>query len=120
MQDAGSAEQFRKVDLQYVKAAAQAAQQAGARQFSLCSAQGANANTWASDLAFAHGLLYKKTKGQVTFPLLCLMMHQLVRLIAVHDIAPGLWQHFHRTPSDVSCTTFWLTCTLHLEGLHCW
>lgn len=65
LQVAGSAEQFRKIDLHYVEQAAQAAQQAGVQQFSLCSAQGANANTWASDFTFAHALLYKKTKGQV-------------------------------------------------------
>lgn len=65
LQVAGSAEQFRKVDLHYVKQAAQAAKQADVQQFSLCSAQGANANTWASDWMFAHALLYKKTKGQV-------------------------------------------------------
>lgn len=65
LQVAGSAEQFCRVDLHYVEQAAQAAQQAGVCQFSLCSAQGANANTWASNLTIAHALLYKKTKGQV-------------------------------------------------------
>ena len=64
-QAAGSAEQFKKVDLHYVQLAAQAAKQANVHHFSLCSAKGANANVWASDLAPFHGLLYAKTKGQV-------------------------------------------------------
>ena len=53
--------------MHYVESAAQAAKQAGAQQFSLCSAQGADASTWAPSLSIGHGLLYKKTKGQVTF-----------------------------------------------------
>lgn len=64
-QDAGSAEQFRKVDLHYVKLTAQAAKQAGAQQFSLCTVKGANASVWANDLSPFHALLYMKTKGQV-------------------------------------------------------
>lgn len=61
---AGSAAQFRKVDLEYVKQAAQAAKQAGAQQFTLCSSKGANANIWANDFSLCHPLLYMKTKGQ--------------------------------------------------------
>jgi hypothetical protein len=37
----------------------------GARQFSLVSAQGANANYPANDFALFHALLYTKTKGLV-------------------------------------------------------
>lgn len=66
VQDAGSAEQFKKVDLHYVQLGAQAAKQAGAQQFSLCTVRGANANLWASDLSPLHFLLYAKTKGQVS------------------------------------------------------
>ena len=65
LQVAGTAANFRKVDLEYVKQAAQAAKQAGAQRFSLCSSKGANANVWASDLSLCHPLLYVKTKGQV-------------------------------------------------------
>lgn len=60
---AGSASAFKKVDYEYVAAAARAAKAAGVPSFSLVSAQGANASLWASDLAPFHGLLYAKTKG---------------------------------------------------------
>lgn len=66
VQDAGSAEQFKKVDLHHVQLGAQAAKQAGAQQFSLCTVRGANANLWASNLSPLHFLLYAKTKGQVS------------------------------------------------------
>lgn len=62
--DAGSAEQFRKVDLHYVQLAARAAKQAGVQHFSLCTSKGANVNMWASSLSPFHALLYIKTKGQ--------------------------------------------------------
>lgn len=62
--DAGSADQFKKVDLHYVQLAAQAAKHAGARHFSLCTARGANPNMWASDISLFHPLLYAKVKGQ--------------------------------------------------------
>jgi oxidoreductase len=61
---AGSADNFRKVDLHYVEAAAKAAKAAGVPHFSLLTAQGANPNVCASDLAPLHPLLYTKTKGQ--------------------------------------------------------
>jgi len=70
-QDAGSAEQFKKVDLHYVQLAAQAAKQAGVQHFSLCTVKGANANMWASSLSPFHALLYIKTKGQVKHTLGC-------------------------------------------------
>lgn len=60
---AGSAAAFKKVDFDYVAAAARAAKAANAPHFSLVSAQGANAGLWASDLSLFHGLLYSKTKG---------------------------------------------------------
>eukprot|EP00386_Alphamonas_edax_P008131 GDKI01026759.1.p1 GENE.GDKI01026759.1~~GDKI01026759.1.p1 ORF type:complete len:251 (-),score=66.13 GDKI01026759.1:189-911(-) len=60
---AGSAEQFKKVDFEYVKTAAELAKAGGARHFSLVSSKGANASVPASDLGLFHGLLYMKTKG---------------------------------------------------------
>ncbi|KAL4513506.1 hypothetical protein Ndes2526B_g07557 [Nannochloris sp. 'desiccata'] len=60
---AGSAEAFKKVDYEYVLAAGRAAKKAGVPHFGLVSAQGANANLWASDWKPFHGLLYAKTKG---------------------------------------------------------
>ena len=62
---AGSADAFRKVDLDYVAASARAASAGGVPHFSLVSAQGARAGVWASDLKLFHGLLYMKVKGQV-------------------------------------------------------
>ncbi|KAI8473336.1 MAG: hypothetical protein J3K34DRAFT_519005 [Monoraphidium minutum] len=61
--DAGSAEAFKRVDHEYVAAAAEASKKAGARYFGLVSAQGANPRLWASDLAPFHPLLYSRTKG---------------------------------------------------------
>lgn len=61
---AGSADAFRRVDYEYVAAAARAAAAARVPHFALVSAQGANARVWASDLAPFHGLLYAKTKGR--------------------------------------------------------
>lgn len=60
---AGSAEAFRAVDLHSVSATAAAAKAAGARHFSLISAQGANKNLWASDFVLFHALLYCRVKG---------------------------------------------------------
>lgn len=54
------------MDLEFVAAAAAVAKKAGARHFSLVSAQGANANMWASDLKPLHALLYTQTKGKVS------------------------------------------------------
>lgn len=65
-QDAGSAEQFKKVDHDYVEKSAELAKAAGARYYGLVSSGGANANLWASDLKPFHGLLYAKTKGRVS------------------------------------------------------
>lgn len=61
---AGTADAFRKVDLDYVAAAAKAAKASGVSQFSLVSAQGANAGLWSSDFKPFHGLLYSQTKGR--------------------------------------------------------
>jgi oxidoreductase len=65
LQVAGSADAFRKVDLDYVAASARAASAGGVPHFSLVTAQGARAGVWASDLKPFHGLLYMKVKGQV-------------------------------------------------------
>lgn len=65
-QVAGSADNFRKVDLHYVEAAAEASKAAGAKHFSLVTAQGANPNTMANDMKPFHALLYMKVKGQVS------------------------------------------------------
>jgi hypothetical protein len=65
-QDAGSAEVFRKVDHDYVAAAAAAAKAAGVPYFGLVSAQGANAGVPASDWRLLHPLLYTRTKGLVS------------------------------------------------------
>ncbi|WIA44601.1 hypothetical protein OEZ86_007319 [Tetradesmus obliquus] len=61
--DAGSAEGFRKVDHDYVAAAAAAAKAAGVPYFGLVSAQGANAGVPSSDWRLLHPLLYTRTKG---------------------------------------------------------
>jgi oxidoreductase len=66
LQDAGSAEVFRKVDHDYVAAAAAAAKAAGVPYFGLVSAQGANAAMPASDWKLLHPLLYTRTKGLVS------------------------------------------------------
>jgi hypothetical protein len=62
---AGSAAAFKKVDRDYVAAAAKLAQAAVVRYFGLVTAAGANAKMWASDLAPFHPLLYTRTKGEV-------------------------------------------------------
>ncbi|EFN55849.1 hypothetical protein CHLNCDRAFT_145410 [Chlorella variabilis] len=61
---AGTADQFRKVDLEYVAATARAAKAAAVPTFALVSSQGARPSVWATDLKLLHGLLYMKTKGQ--------------------------------------------------------
>ena len=61
---AGSADAFRKVDFDYVAAAAKAAAAANIPHFSLVSAQGASSSLPSSDFKLFHGLLYSKTKGQ--------------------------------------------------------
>ncbi|KAG2494953.1 hypothetical protein HYH03_006888 [Edaphochlamys debaryana] len=60
---AGSAEAYKKVDYDYVAASARLAKAAGAKQFSVVTAQGANAKVPANDWGLFHGLLYMKTKG---------------------------------------------------------
>jgi len=60
---AGSAENFRKVDLTFVSNAAKVSKESGVSEFSLVSAQGANAGLWSSDFKPFHGFLYSKTKG---------------------------------------------------------
>jgi len=61
---AGSAQEFVRVDLGYVKEAAKLAKEAGVPHFSLLTAQGANPRAWASNFILLHGLLYLNTKGQ--------------------------------------------------------
>lgn len=60
---AGSADAFRKVDVEYVDISASFAKSCGAKVFGLISAQGASKNMWASDWKPFHGLLYTKCKG---------------------------------------------------------
>ena len=60
---AGSAAEFKKVELEWLAEAARLAKQGSCRHFSLLTSAGANANLWACD--WAHGLLYLKVKGQV-------------------------------------------------------
>ncbi|CAI5717030.1 unnamed protein product [Peronospora destructor] len=54
--DSGSAEAFRKVDLDYVTTFAELSKAAGVPYFGLLTSQGANKDSW---------LLYPQTKGQV-------------------------------------------------------
>jgi hypothetical protein len=54
-QAAGSADAFKKVDLDYVAATARAAKAAAVPAFALVSAQGAKAGVWASDFKIFHG-----------------------------------------------------------------
>jgi len=61
---AGTAENFRKVDLYMVRDGAIACKKAHVNHFSLLTSQGANANIWANDWKITHGLLYLKTKGE--------------------------------------------------------
>ncbi|KAG2447279.1 hypothetical protein HYH02_007609 [Chlamydomonas schloesseri] len=60
---AGSAAAFKKVDYDYVAATARLAKACGVKQFSLVTAQGANAKVPANDWGVFHPLLYTKTKG---------------------------------------------------------
>ena len=48
-QDAGSAEAFKRVDYEYVRAGAAAAKTGGASHFALVSSMGADAGQWAND-----------------------------------------------------------------------
>lgn len=61
---AGSAEEFKKVDYEYVASSARAAKAAGVKHYSLVTAQGSSASVPACDLKLFHGLLYMKTKGR--------------------------------------------------------
>ena len=63
---AGSAEKFRRVDLDYVEGAAKLASAAKVPHFSLVSSQGANPNLWASTWSLTHSLYYAKIKGMVS------------------------------------------------------
>ncbi|KAK9792071.1 hypothetical protein WJX73_006917 [Symbiochloris irregularis] len=60
---AGSAENFIKVDLEYVTAAAGAAKSAGVPHFSLLTAAGANASLPDVRWKLLHGVLYARCKG---------------------------------------------------------
>jgi len=61
---AGTADQFRKVDVQMVRDSAISSRKSGVGHFSLMSSQGANANVWACDWKICHPLLYMKSKGE--------------------------------------------------------
>ena len=63
---AGSAEEFRRVDLDYVEGAAKLASAAKVPHFSLVSSQSANPNLWAPTWSLTHGLYYIKIKGLVS------------------------------------------------------
>jgi oxidoreductase len=60
---AKSAEQFKKVDVEYVASTAKLAKHHNAKAFGLISAQGASKNLLATDWKILHGLLYSKCKG---------------------------------------------------------
>ena len=63
--NAGSADNWRKVDIEMVKDSAFASKKAGIPHFSLLTSKGANANLWANDWTISHPLLYAKSKGVV-------------------------------------------------------
>jgi oxidoreductase len=60
---AGSAAEFKKVNLSYVDKAAEAAHSASVPHFALMTSQGARAGVWHSDLLAFHWLLYTHVKG---------------------------------------------------------
>lgn len=60
---AGSASNFRRVDLEYVASSAASAKAAGVPHFALLTSQGANAGALNSDSILCHGLLYIHVKG---------------------------------------------------------
>jgi oxidoreductase len=60
---AGSASNFRQVDLEYVASSAASAKTAGVPHFALLTSQGANAGALNSDSILCHGLLYMHVKG---------------------------------------------------------
>ncbi|KDD75097.1 hypothetical protein H632_c872p1 [Helicosporidium sp. ATCC 50920] len=59
-----SAEEYAKVDRDYVAAAAKAACTAGVPHFAMVSAQGANPNMWGPHSKLLHGLFYMRVKGE--------------------------------------------------------
>lgn len=63
--NAGSASNWRKVDVGMVRDSALASKQAEIKQFSLLTSSGANANVWANDWKIFHPLLYMKSKGEI-------------------------------------------------------
>lgn len=60
---AGSAQAFKRVDFDYVAAAARLAKINNVSHFGLVSAQGASPKLWSSDVLLFHPFLYAKTKG---------------------------------------------------------
>merc|ERR1712130_54299 len=62
---AGSAENFRKVDVEMTRDAAIASKKANVRQFNLLTSSGANANMPANEWKLFHGLFYLKSKGEI-------------------------------------------------------
>ena len=61
--NAGSAENFKKVDLYMVENSAKNAKNAGVKQYNLLTSMGSNANMWGNEWAIAHPLFYFKVKG---------------------------------------------------------
>lgn len=61
---AGTADNFRKVDIGMVRDSAIASKKSGVGHFSLLTSSGANANVWSCDWKICHPLLYMKSKGE--------------------------------------------------------
>ena len=60
---AGTAAEYRRVDIGFVDKAAAAAKAASCPQFLLLTSKGANANVWHSDAKVFHSLFYLHVKG---------------------------------------------------------
>ena len=58
-----NAAEYRRIDVDYVEKAAAAARAAGVPHFALVSSQGANKDTWYSELKAFHGFFYMHVKG---------------------------------------------------------
>lgn len=63
--DAGSADAFRKVDLDFVAKSAKIAKEKNVPHYSLLTSHGANPNLYANDWMIMQIFLYMKVKGQV-------------------------------------------------------
>ncbi|GMH41939.1 hypothetical protein BSKO_09858 [Bryopsis sp. KO-2023] len=106
---AGSADNFRKVDLDYVEAAADVAKSQGSKHFSLVSAQGANAKIPASDFKLFHALLYAKVKGQAEAAVIDKGFERtsIFRpgLLARGSEARGIEKLFQKVVTNVQCSS---------------